>query len=208
MFNITRSYYKCTTPNCPVRKHVERAANDIKFVITTYEGKHTHLVPSGSKGAGCSFNSSDPPGPTASTKAAGKQVVQDLPLYLERKAIQFNYTTSLPPGPGSGGGDLNFGASSPYSLSLPPFHSMPNYVPIKTYSKLYPDYMPMPPMQMQMPTSMPMPTSSSSSSSSHLPPFHYGGEAQSSTQVKPKEEEEDEVYDTCLNIPNPPNGTM
>jgi WRKY transcription factor 2 len=28
-----------------VRKHVERASNDLKSVITTYEGKHTHEVP-------------------------------------------------------------------------------------------------------------------------------------------------------------------
>ncbi|EMS51071.1 putative WRKY transcription factor 2 [Triticum urartu] len=40
-----RSYYKCTHPSCPVRKHVERASNDLKSVITTYEGKHTHEVP-------------------------------------------------------------------------------------------------------------------------------------------------------------------
>ncbi|KAG7563411.1 WRKY domain [Arabidopsis suecica] len=40
-----RSYYKCTTPDCGVRKHVERAANDPKAVVTTYEGKHNHDVP-------------------------------------------------------------------------------------------------------------------------------------------------------------------
>ncbi|GMN41931.1 hypothetical protein TIFTF001_011155 [Ficus carica] len=40
-----RSYYKCTTPDCNVRKHVERASTDPKAVITTYEGKHNHDVP-------------------------------------------------------------------------------------------------------------------------------------------------------------------
>ncbi|GJY57522.1 DNA-binding WRKY transcription factor [Tanacetum coccineum] len=40
-----RSYYKCTTPSCGVRKHVERASNDMRSVITTYEGKHNHDVP-------------------------------------------------------------------------------------------------------------------------------------------------------------------
>ncbi|KAJ6836405.1 WRKY transcription factor SUSIBA2-like [Iris pallida] len=40
-----RSYYKCTSPGCSVRKHVERASHVPKSVITTYEGKHSHDVP-------------------------------------------------------------------------------------------------------------------------------------------------------------------
>nr|QDC33360.1 transcription factor WRKY3 [Medicago sativa] len=40
-----RSYYKCTTPGCNVRKHVERVSTDPKAVLTTYEGKHNHDVP-------------------------------------------------------------------------------------------------------------------------------------------------------------------
>lgn len=34
-----------------MRKHVERAAHDIKAVITTYEGKHNHDVPA-ARGSG------------------------------------------------------------------------------------------------------------------------------------------------------------
>ncbi|XP_047312903.1 probable WRKY transcription factor 26 [Impatiens glandulifera] len=40
-----RSYYKCTSTNCKVRKHVERASHNHREVITTYEGKHNHDVP-------------------------------------------------------------------------------------------------------------------------------------------------------------------
>ncbi|KAF5471478.1 hypothetical protein F2P56_008266 [Juglans regia] len=46
-----RSYYKCTTIGCPVRKHVERASQDTGAVITTYEGKHNHDVPA-ARGSG------------------------------------------------------------------------------------------------------------------------------------------------------------
>uniref|UniRef100_A0A7N0TEE0 WRKY domain-containing protein n=1 Tax=Kalanchoe fedtschenkoi TaxID=63787 RepID=A0A7N0TEE0_KALFE len=40
-----RSYYRCSTAGCPVKKHVERASHDAKVVITTYEGQHDHDMP-------------------------------------------------------------------------------------------------------------------------------------------------------------------
>ncbi|GAV74588.1 WRKY domain-containing protein [Cephalotus follicularis] len=40
-----RSYYRCSNPGCPVKKHVERASYDLKVVITTYEGQHDHSTP-------------------------------------------------------------------------------------------------------------------------------------------------------------------
>ncbi|XP_060176879.1 WRKY transcription factor 44-like isoform X2 [Lycium barbarum] len=40
-----RSYYRCTSPKCSMRKFVERTMDDPKAFITTYEGKHNHGVP-------------------------------------------------------------------------------------------------------------------------------------------------------------------
>ncbi|KAB5569595.1 hypothetical protein DKX38_003388 [Salix brachista] len=40
-----RSYYRCSSPRCPVKKHVERAYNDPKSVITSYVGQHDHDMP-------------------------------------------------------------------------------------------------------------------------------------------------------------------
>nr|WGV38222.1 WRKY [Loropetalum chinense var. rubrum] len=40
-----RSYYRCTSAGCPVRKHVERAKDNTTTIIITYEGKHDHDMP-------------------------------------------------------------------------------------------------------------------------------------------------------------------
>nr|WFL37675.1 WRKY transcription factor 23 [Crocus sativus] len=62
-----RSYYKCTSPGCNVRKHVERASHDLKAVITTYEGKHNHDVPAArnSSHSNAGPPSTVPPAPTS-----------------------------------------------------------------------------------------------------------------------------------------------
>jgi hypothetical protein len=40
-----RSYYRCTTSSCNVKKRVERSFTDPSIVVTTYEGQHTHPSP-------------------------------------------------------------------------------------------------------------------------------------------------------------------
>ena len=45
-----RSYYRCTTQKCTVKKRVERSFQDPSIVITTYEGQHNHPCPATIRG--------------------------------------------------------------------------------------------------------------------------------------------------------------
>ncbi|QHN77010.1 putative WRKY transcription factor [Arachis hypogaea] len=40
-----RSYYRCTSASCNVKKRVERSFTDPSVVVTTYEGQHIHPSP-------------------------------------------------------------------------------------------------------------------------------------------------------------------
>lgn len=51
LFNYNRSYHRCTSVSCGVKKRVERSSDDPSIVITTYEGTHTHPYPMTPRGA-------------------------------------------------------------------------------------------------------------------------------------------------------------
>ncbi|KAJ0251307.1 WRKY transcription factor 28 [Hirschfeldia incana] len=46
-----RSYYRCTTQRCNVKKRVERSFHDPTVVVTTYEGQHNHPIPTNLRGS-------------------------------------------------------------------------------------------------------------------------------------------------------------
>ncbi|MFS7981928.1 putative transcription factor WRKY family [Helianthus anomalus] len=42
---VFRTYYRCTSESCGVKKITERSPEDLSVLITTYEGTHTHPCP-------------------------------------------------------------------------------------------------------------------------------------------------------------------
>ncbi|KAL6586811.1 hypothetical protein OROMI_001799 [Orobanche minor] len=219
-----RSYYKCTTPGCPVKKHVERAADDIKSVLTTYEGKHNHDVPTSKTGASTMPDHVANHLPPAVAKV--RKQVRDLvvPLYMERKPI-LNYNDLMRsnlPGNFSGHDLGGFGAPPPSSLypySFPPFPSIA-YNPLlmngynnhvnsySSSSKFYPMW----PLDNYMST-LPSPIG-------HFP-FSNNYATLRQDQVpecqnpniimKPKEErtgDGSELYDTCMSTSNHGIGSL
>lgn len=63
---IYRSYYRCTSQKCGVKKRIERSYQDPTVVITTYEGQHNHHSPATMRGSAAAMLALPPPFPTFS----------------------------------------------------------------------------------------------------------------------------------------------
>ncbi|XP_010268325.1 PREDICTED: probable WRKY transcription factor 34 isoform X2 [Nelumbo nucifera] len=127
-----RSYYKCTSAGCSVRKHVERASHDLKSVITTYEGKHNHEVPAARNSSHVNPGAGNipPAGPNVQTALTlpgstnfpkPEPQIQDLAPRFERKpdfGNEFLRTGYL----GGFSSDIKLGTSC-YELKLPPLQT-------------------------------------------------------------------------------------
>ncbi|XP_077249530.1 WRKY transcription factor 71-like [Tasmannia lanceolata] len=86
-----RSYYRCTSQKCLVKKRVERSYQDPKIVITTYEGQHTHQYPATLRGNAASILA---PSAVFSTPAM-PNFHQELMMQIPQTNIQNDHTTSF-----------------------------------------------------------------------------------------------------------------
>lgn len=126
-----RSYYKCTSAGCPVRKHVERASHNLKSVITIYEGKHNHEVPVTKNSSQVITSSIGSLPPTVSSTRPTLTLartsnspklepqVQDLAPHFERNPAPPNEFLR-PYILGNFGAEMKFGGSFVYPMKLPP----------------------------------------------------------------------------------------
>ncbi|XP_011000390.1 PREDICTED: probable WRKY transcription factor 2 isoform X2 [Populus euphratica] len=115
-----RSYYKCTSAGCTVRKHVERASHDLKSVITTYEGKHNHDVPA-------ARNSNHVNSGTSSATAAQAGVAVQAQVHRPEASQVHNSMTSRferPPAFGSFRQQLGPSAGFSFGMNQPGFATM------------------------------------------------------------------------------------
>ncbi|CAL5190558.1 unnamed protein product [Lathyrus oleraceus] len=98
-----RSYYRCTSQKCIVKKRVERSYQDPSIVMTTYEGQHNHHCPATLRGNAASNIFSSPSLFGSNSIPLEQRIHQDflaqfLPSYSQSNNHQmFHQNVPLPP---------------------------------------------------------------------------------------------------------------
>ncbi|CDP05622.1 unnamed protein product [Coffea canephora] len=101
-----RSYYRCTSPSCGVKKRVERSSGDPTTVVTTYEGTHMHPTPLTSRGSlglvpESSASSGSGPGPSSFFPAPMSQYHHQQPQQFQQQQLQLLPFFRVPTAPAS-----------------------------------------------------------------------------------------------------------
>ncbi|XP_022977843.1 probable WRKY transcription factor 71 [Cucurbita maxima] len=100
-----RSYYRCTTQKCGVKKRVERSYEDPSIVITTYEGQHNHPIPATLRGNLSAASGAFQPSMLAPMPVVGG--VRYLPQLMNNTSVNNNQAV--------GGGDSVYSQSSSFN---------------------------------------------------------------------------------------------
>ncbi|CAI0438892.1 unnamed protein product [Linum tenue] len=209
-----RSYYKCTSLGCSVRKHVERASHNLKYVITTYEGKHNHEVPAARNSNSLSSNGSSlsqasgntQPGLTLPRGGASvpkpETQMQDFMPGFDRRSL-FNNSSDYLRGGFSGNFVSEMKLEPIYSMKFPAMQSSTPYGSYSFNSTRTPIHHPgsMGPLvpQFPLPLSSSLHTLGGVDLSNHVPPG-MGQVAQpfipGQQMIRPKQElKDDNFYD-------------